>query len=88
MINNKDLTTRTGDPGDFIKVSIDKCKGCTKCVIICPMELWSIEKKKAKISDDYKELCLECAHCYSICEYNAIDFHFPKGGTGIIYKHG
>ena len=42
----------------------------------------------AKISDDYKELCLECAHCYSICEYNAIDFHFPKGGTGIIYKRG
>ena len=88
MINFKELVTRTGDTGDFIRIILNKCVGCRKCVIICPMDLWEIVDKKAHLADNYKELCLECAHCYSVCENDAIDFHFPKGGTGVIYKHG
>ena len=88
MIDYEKLITKKGDPGDFIKVIEGKCIGCRKCEIICPVNLWSIKNKKASLSGRYKELCLECGHCYSICESDAIDFNFPKGGTGVIYKRG
>jgi ferredoxin-like protein FixX len=88
MINYKKLIFRAGTPDNFISVIIEKCKGCRKCEIICPMDLWKIIDKKAHLNEDYKELCLECGHCYSICEHDAIIFHYPKGGTGVIYKHG
>ena len=88
MIDSKKLTNRISDTGDFIKHIVENCKGCRKCEIICPMDLWKVVNKKALLNENYRELCLECAHCYSICEYDAIEFHFPKGGTGIIFKHG
>jgi ferredoxin-like protein FixX len=88
MINYKELTHRTGDTGEFISIILENCKGCRKCEIICPMDIWKVVDKKARLNADYKELCLECGHCYSICENDAIVFQFPKGGTGVIYKHG
>ena len=88
MNKNLELTTRIGDTGEFIKINLDKCIGCGRCVIICPMNLWKIVNRKASIDDNYKEQCLECAHCYSICENDAIDFSYPAGGTGIIFKRG
>ncbi|MHA1767144.1 MAG: 4Fe-4S dicluster domain-containing protein [Promethearchaeota archaeon] len=88
MIENKDLIKRIGNTGEFIWAIEQNCKGCKKCEIICPMDLWKVVNKKAILNKNYKELCLECGHCYSICEHDAIEFNFPNGGTGIIYKHG
>ena len=42
----------------------------------------------AKLRDDYKETCLECAACFSVCEAGAIDFSYPAGGTGVVYLNG
>lgn len=88
MINYKELTKHISETGDFIRIVLDNCKGCRKCEIICPMDLWKVVNKKAQLHADYKVYCLECGHCYSICENDAIEFHFPKGGTGVIFKHG
>jgi ferredoxin-like protein FixX len=53
------------------------------------MGLWRVPLgKKAKLSPKYKELCLECAACWEICEQEAIDFWYPKGGTGIVIEYG
>ena len=74
--------------GDFIKVDHDKCVGCGRCIVICVMNLWRIRDMKASIDEDYQEKCLECGGCYQICEFDAIKFHYPAGGTGVIYKQG
>jgi len=82
------LIHKVGDPGDFIKIDQEKCVGCRRCVKVCPVNLWYIEKGKAKIRDSYKELCLECASCWQVCDYGAVEFRYPKGGTGVIFERG
>ncbi|MBP2025293.1 nitroreductase family protein [Peptoniphilus stercorisuis] len=53
-----------------ILVNIDKCIGCKKCVIDCPMSNIIIKDKKAIVlSND----CLICGHCQAICPKNAIE---------------
>lgn len=83
-----ELIRRKLDTGEFIFPNKNKCTGCKKCVLICPVYLWKMEKNKAVLSKDYKSKCFECSSCYQICEYDAIEFTFPKGGTGIAYKQG
>jgi len=82
------LIHKVGDPGDFIKINQEKCVGCKKCVIVCPLNLWYMDKGKANIRDKYKELCLECVSCWQVCDYGAIDFSYPKGGTGVVFERG
>lgn len=78
------------DPGDFITYDESKCNGCGDCTMVCALSLWGVPNKgqKAKLSPKYKELCIECAACYAVCDKEAIDFRYPNGGTGIYIKHG
>jgi ferredoxin-like protein FixX len=87
-IDLKELNTREGDPGDFIIHDAEKCTGCGKCVLICPVNLWKLEKGKSQLASDYKDRCMECAACVCICDFDAISFSYPKGGTGIKYSFG
>jgi len=87
----KDLVFRVegADPGDFISYDEAKCNGCGDCAMVCAASLWTVPKgKKARLAPKYRELCLECAACYAVCEQDGIDFRYPNGGTGIIIKHG
>ena len=88
----KDFVFRSDmDPGDFITFHEQKCSGCGKCATICPVNLWGAAREnggKARLSPKYKEMCMECAGCYAVCEQDAIDFRYPNGGAGIIIKHG
>ncbi len=85
---NPKLNTRVAIQGDFLCITIEKCIGCKMCEIICPMDLWHVIERKAVLNNDYREKCLECGHCYSICKPGAIIFHYPHGGTGVIYTAG
>jgi ferredoxin like protein len=77
------------EPGDFIAYDEGKCIGCGDCALVCAASLWAVpEGKKARLAPKYRELCLECAACYAVCEQEAIDFRYPDGGSGIIIKHG
>ena len=78
---------KDADPGDFITYDESKCNGCGGCSLVCSANLWAV-KDKARLSEKYKDLCLECAACYEICEPGAIHFRYPAGGTGIIIRHG
>ena len=76
---------------DDKSISLSRLKGIIKDTGISTekVEVRFIEPgKKAKLSPKYKELCLECAACYAVCEADAIDFRYPNGGSGIIIKHG
>jgi MinD superfamily P-loop ATPase len=84
----KKLVFREGDTGDFISLAEEKCDGCGRCKDVCSMGLWAVVDGKARLSPRYKELCLECAACWEICEAEAVDFWYPKGGTGVVIRYG
>ena len=66
--------------GDFIKINEDKCSGCANCVKICLGHCFKIVHQKAMI--DSLENCMECASCWYVCPDGALEFAWPKGGTG------
>ena len=78
------------ETGEFISFDDGKCTGCGECALVCAANLWSVpkEKKKARLSPKYRELCLECAACYAVCTQDAIEYRYPNGGSGIVIKHG
>jgi NAD-dependent dihydropyrimidine dehydrogenase PreA subunit len=69
-----------GDTGDFVTIEEEKCDGCGNCIRVCPARVFGMRKKKAIIKS--LENCIECTACYFVCSPDAIDFHWPKGGTG------
>jgi len=53
-----------------IKIVLDKCCGCKKCVGSCPFDAIKMIEKKAYIQDN----CTLCGACVSSCKFDAIDF--------------
>jgi NAD-dependent dihydropyrimidine dehydrogenase PreA subunit len=88
LIQKRQLVKVIESPVDFIRVDQEKCVGCKDCVIICGMNLWRMSGGKALLASDYKQFCTECASCYTVCDYDAIDFTFPPPGYGILYERG
>jgi ferredoxin-like protein FixX len=84
----RNLVKRVTAKDDFIRHNKSLCTGCGKCAKICPMNLWSLRKGKARISTDYNKRCLECGSCWLVCKPGAIDFSYPKGGTGVAWEFG
>jgi ferredoxin-like protein FixX len=82
------LTKRISGTGNFISIDHDKCNNCGRCLIICVMNLWRKKEGIIYIIDDYQQKCLECAACYQVCDAGAINFQYPKGGTGIVIEKG
>ncbi len=53
-----------------LKLDIDRCTGCGRCVEVCPRTVLRMENKKAAIVD--KDLCIECGACAKNCEPEAL----------------
>lgn len=61
----------------MIKVNIDKCIGCGKCIKVCFPKNIVLENGKAKI----KRECMMCGHCLAICPVFAIIMpDYPSDG--------
>jgi electron transfer flavoprotein alpha subunit/NAD-dependent dihydropyrimidine dehydrogenase PreA subunit len=51
-----------------IKIIVEKCTGCEKCLPSCPFSAIRIENKKARILDN----CSLCGACVDACPFQAI----------------
>lgn len=74
--------------GDFISYDREKCNGCGLCSLVCSFNLWAVKARRAKLAVHYQQLCLECGACAEVCEPGAIEFSYPKGGTGVVIEFG
>ncbi|GAB3437451.1 ferredoxin family protein [Insolitispirillum peregrinum] len=65
-----------------------KCQSCTDkaCTTACPAACYAAEDGGVTATFDG---CLECGTCRVICQENSnIDWFYPRGGYGILYKFG
>jgi len=69
-----------GDTGAFIKIDEERCTGCGNCIKVCLGRCFEMEKKLARVKSLAE--CMECGSCWYVCGEGAIDFSWPRGGTG------
>lgn len=70
-----------------IRINLDKCVGCNKCVNACPGSLIDLNKdKRAYIK--YPKDCWGCTACIKECNFSAIDYFLGEdiGGKGSILR--
>jgi ferredoxin len=84
-------TTASNDTGlryledvTTLHLIVEKCIGCGMCEIVCPHRVFTIEGRKAKITD--KNHCIECGACGNNCPVAAIEVDAGVGcASAIIY---
>jgi ferredoxin like protein len=74
-----------GEP--HILIHQELCKACQSkgCLMACPAGLYS--EQNGEIIVEWAG-CLECGTCRIVCENEAIEWKYPQGGFGIIYRQG
>jgi len=66
-----------------LKYDVNKCKGCGRCVEVCPHGVFLMESGKAKILD--KDACIECGACMKNCPFEAIEVNAGVGCAAAIF---
>ncbi|THF61450.1 ferredoxin family protein [Pseudothauera nasutitermitis] len=63
------------------------CKHCAKpCAVCCPAGCWSVTEQGG--IDLVVDGCLECGTCRLVCDHDNVDWNYPRGGFGILFKFG
>ena len=66
-----------------LKLDIERCTGCGRCVEVCPRAVLRMEHKRVAVVD--RDLCIECGACAANCEPGALSVHEGVGcATAII----
>lgn len=63
----------------------DKCLNCVDrlCTFFCPGEVYKWEGDRMQVG---YEGCHECGSCRIACPENNIEWEYPKGGYGIVFR--
>ncbi len=77
------------DEESHLKVNQKDCKNCKLkvCTYICPANVYEWNETENKITVNY-ENCLECGACRIACSEKSLEWQYPKGTNGVIYKNG
>ncbi len=66
-----------------LKLDQTACIGCSRCLEVCPHQVFSLAEKKASISD--LDACMECGACALNCPVKAITVDAGVGcASGLI----
>ena len=77
--------------GEQPHIRIDQAICQTRCSIryclhVCPAHLYTLNDA-SQVSVNY-EGCLECGTCWIACQYEALTWHYPRAGYGVLYRFG
>lgn len=63
------------------------CAGCQDkpCIPRCPAEVYELEGGEILVA---YENCVECGVCKIVCPYDNIQWEYPRGGFGVVWKFG
>lgn len=53
-----------------LKLDVEKCIGCDRCVEVCPHAVFSMGEKRVQVQD--RDACMECGACVINCPVEAI----------------
>jgi ferredoxin like protein len=75
------------DEQTHIILDREACKSCDhhSCVHSCPANCYTLNEETNRVNVVY-ENCLECGTCQVICDKQAIDWSYPRGGYGVCYR--
>lgn len=101
MVEHEKATTRAGIEQSLYanKYNVDEhqshlavkemtiCRDCADkpCTRFCPASVYVWEQNTLTVQ--YSG-CLECGSCRFACPYDNIAWQYPRGGYGVIIKHG
>jgi len=71
-----------------IRINEEICRNLCKvkyCTFICPAGCFEYDDEHNRVIFSY-EGCLECGTCMISCEEKALDWNYPEGGFGVIYR--
>lgn len=54
----------------MIKIDLDQCIGCLKCVSVCPFNILDVKDEKPEMGVEKR--CVRCLHCAAACPQKAI----------------
>ena len=77
------------DTQSHLKPDFEKCKTCKKrvCTYVCPANVYEWLEEEQKLLVKY-ENCLECGACRIACSKKCLEWEYPKGTKGVIFKQG
>ena len=74
------------DESAHIVVDGEKCRGCEAhpCLTFCPANCFT--KNERGGIDYYYVGCVECGTCLLLCDGEAVQWSYPRGGCGVHYR--
>jgi ferredoxin like protein len=81
------LTQFCADDRTHIVIDQNKCRECDsrECVQACPAGCYAFNEETRLLSVVY-ESCLECGTCRIICDKGALNWSYPRGGYGVLFR--
>lgn len=80
---------KADDESHLIIIDQNNCQKCVhkQCIAACPAKCYR-QEEDGRVAVAF-EGCLECGTCRIVCnEFRNIDWRYPKGGYGVIYRFG
>ncbi|HKI82000.1 MAG TPA: NADH-ubiquinone oxidoreductase-F iron-sulfur binding region domain-containing protein, partial [Pseudodesulfovibrio sp.] len=72
-IFRRECPGRMCKPMIHFHVNNENCTGCNLCLLNCPYDAITGEKKKGDSYEVHQDKCVQCRVCYQSCKFDAID---------------